>query len=95
VGGGNVAIDGSGSVGPNVIVLPYLDCLSFLPIELIFFKGTIIDSKILLSWATASEANNDFFTVERTADGKGFEVLGFVNGSGNSDEVKLLYIFRY
>jgi hypothetical protein len=35
------------------------------------------------SWATATEINNDFFTLERSVDGVNFEVLGDVRGAGN------------
>jgi hypothetical protein len=37
-----------------------------------------------LTWQTASEHNNDFFTVERSADGFNFEPILFKDGAGNS-----------
>ena len=41
-----------------------------------------------LSWSTASEINNDFFEVQRSTDAVHFDVIGKVNGSGNSSLVK-------
>ena len=40
----------------------------------------------ILRWATASETNNSFFEVQRSADGKTFEAIGKVKGSGNSNK---------
>ena len=37
-----------------------------------------------MNWATASELNNDFFTVERSVDGLTWEVVDLVNGSGTT-----------
>lgn len=62
------------------------ECPIELPIELLFFKAKYIKNNgiIHLNWATASEANNDFFTVEKTTDGKHYEVVEKIDGSGNS-----------
>lgn len=38
---------------------------STLPIELMWFDGWCIESNIRLQWATESETNNDYFTVEK------------------------------
>lgn len=56
-----------------------------LPVELIFFDVRGMgDSKVLCSWATATEINNDFYTIERSEDGENFEEVGELNGAGNS-----------
>lgn len=45
-------------------------------------------NKVQLAWKTASEQNNDYFEVQRSADGLNFgSVLGRVPGKGNSNEV--------
>src|SRR5690606_25755494 len=36
---------------------------------------------------TASEKNNDFFAIERSVDGRNFEVIGQVKGAGNSNTI--------
>lgn len=56
-----------------------------LPVELLSFEATRIDARtVLLDWQTASEINNDFFTVERSTDIVNWEILEKVNGVGNS-----------
>ena len=37
-----------------------------------------------VSWATASEKNNDHFDIQRSAAGEGFATIGTVKGQGNS-----------
>jgi hypothetical protein len=39
---------------------------------------------VSLNWITASEINNDYFTVERSADAMHFEKILTVDGAGNS-----------
>lgn len=58
-----------------------------LPIELISFNTTCIDKNIRLDWATLSEINNDYYTIERSIDAINFEELAIVNGSGNSNSI--------
>ncbi len=56
-----------------------------LPIELISFEGEMIGSHVKLEWSVAAEINNDFFTVEKSADGIEWSIVDFVEGAGNSD----------
>ena len=58
-----------------------------LPIELVSFIGTTQNNVNTLMWVTASEHNNDYFTLERTSNGIDFEVIANINGSGNSNEM--------
>lgn len=64
-----------------------LDCTT-LPIELISFNGrTLGDNTNELIWITATETNNNFFSIERS-NGEGFfETIGAVNGAGNSNQI--------
>lgn len=55
-----------------------------LPVELVEFKGSCINGLVRLEWTTASELNNDYFLVERSMDLSQWEVIGQVDGSGNS-----------
>ena len=63
-----------------------------LPVTLAYFKVKPEGGKVNVEWATEAEENNDFFTIERSADGKSFQTIGTVEGSGNS-KVKLTYTF--
>jgi hypothetical protein len=57
-----------------------------LPVELISFTASVLDHKdVRLQWQTASEVNNDYFIVERSADGKTWEEVTKVKGQGNSN----------
>jgi len=57
-----------------------------LPIKLNHFSAEVTDNQeVLLSWETAMEHNNDFFTIERSYDGQFFEEIATVRGAGNSD----------
>jgi hypothetical protein len=56
-----------------------------LPIELLFFDAQLTSNKTVdLDWATASETNNDYFTIEKSKDGLLFEKVADVSGAGNS-----------
>ena len=92
--GGNA--DGASMIGPvtcyTITVVP-IQLLTFtaecLPPSTIPFKNGYV-----LNWQTATEINNDYFTIERT-NGSGsnssnwqWQVIGTVNGSGNSSVTK-------
>lgn len=61
-----------------------------LPIELISFSAACNSDKTEIKWTTASETNNNFFTLERSSDANSFEVLKTIPGSSNSN-----YIINY
>lgn len=65
-----------------------------LPVELLTFSGKIEDSKAILTWQTTTELNNDYFEVQHSTNGKDFETVGTVQGSGNSNEV-ITYNFTH
>ena len=58
-----------------------------LPIELIRFAGNCADGQVEVTWTTASETNNDFFTVQRSIDGVTFEDVVINDGAGNSSSI--------
>ncbi|MFZ1805688.1 MAG: T9SS type A sorting domain-containing protein, partial [Cyclobacteriaceae bacterium] len=58
-----------------------------LPIELKSFDVFYDGSEVQLEWTTASELNNDFFTIQRSVDGQEFESLYTVAGNGTTTEV--------
>jgi hypothetical protein len=49
-----------------------------LPVELLSFTATPVETKVNLDWKTASEYNNDYFTVQRSSDGKEFRDIAKV-----------------
>jgi hypothetical protein len=59
-----------------------------LPIELIFFKAIPENNRIVkLEWQTASEINNDYFTIERSLNRFDWGIVRTINGAGNSSTV--------
>ncbi|TND08304.1 MAG: PKD domain-containing protein [Bacteroidetes bacterium] len=65
-----------------------------LPISLLNFTATAVDNEYVdLYWETASEINNDYFTIEKTSDGVNFETVMVVDGGGTSSQ-PLHYIAR-
>jgi len=61
--------------------------LNPLPVELLYFKGKRIGVRNFLEWSTASETNNDFFTLERSENGVNFESLTIIDGGNNSNQI--------
>ena len=73
--------DGFGEIYPEKIIT------TPLPVELTSFTASLDNQNILLKWQTITEVNNYGFEVERykkqnTGNGT-WEMLGFLNGSGN------------
>lgn len=58
-----------------------------LPIELLSFEATKVAHQVRLNWITASEINNDFFTVERSIDALYWEPILTQKGFGNSANI--------
>jgi surface protein len=59
-----------------------------LPVRLISFTGQQQGNAVLLNWKTAGEENNAGFEIERSADARKFEKIGFIDGSGDASEVR-------
>lgn len=55
-----------------------------LPIELLYFSHTLDQNDVVLNWVTATETNNDYFTIERSIDGINYQTVQTVKGAGNS-----------
>ncbi|MEL7532299.1 MAG: T9SS type A sorting domain-containing protein [Bacteroidota bacterium] len=76
---------------PNAFVGSYLDgsrdCSVNFPVEWLDFTATPAGSVVDIEWATAIEAGNKFFSVERSVDGRLFQEIMRVPGQGNSNEV--------
>ena len=58
--------------------------VSPVPVELTSFDGQNNGISNILQWETATETNNNFFTIERSKDEVEFQNIGIVDGSGNS-----------
>ena len=58
-----------------------------LPIELLSFNAVLENRIVKLTWKTASETNNDFFTLEKSKDGISWESFKTVDGAGSSSSI--------
>lgn len=85
-GVGNVTA--SGLVFPASTVTPMVlsSVQAPLPIELTSFTANCNNQEVI-KWSTASEMNNDYFTVQRSDDGTAFHDIGQVNGSGTTTQL--------
>ena len=58
-----------------------------LPLQLLAFTAKVNSAGYVdINWTTASEINNDYFTIQRSVDGINFENLAIVDGAGNSNK---------
>ncbi|MGK7390932.1 MAG: T9SS type A sorting domain-containing protein [Candidatus Cyclobacteriaceae bacterium M2_1C_046] len=84
--------DGGGSTCPTITANTCDSGTTFCettvtPVELLFFKASGESNSVKLIWATATEENFDYFTLERSTDAKNYEVLGTIEGNGWSESV--------
>jgi hypothetical protein len=79
LGGEMVGVNTDG-FGGNIIYDP-------LPIELLSFDAIIDNNSVIITWSTAAEINNDFFTIEKSKDLINWEIASTIDGAGNSNQV--------
>lgn len=56
-----------------------------LPVQLAYFSAKVSGEAVLTEWRTVQEKDNEFFTVEKSADGETFKEATRVNTLGNDD----------
>jgi hypothetical protein len=88
-GGFTVTVPGITTFSPWAMA----SSLSPLPIELTEFSVNCNQNgTAMINFTTASQTNNDYFTIERSADGDIFSPIGTIDGAGNSSQ-SLSYSF--
>jgi hypothetical protein len=87
----NVATAGSynasfTSAGGNWLaqMATFISTNSILPVDFSAFRGQCNNNHTVLEWSTASETNNDFFTIQQSDDGVSWTAAGTVKTAGNS-----------
>lgn len=100
VGSGNLEfgnqMDGSGSnraFFDNLIIGEVTS--SPLPIELIHFEAKANNDHVLLDWETASEIDNDYFTIEKSKDSEEWVSVNEVKGAGTSSNILTYNVVDY
>lgn len=93
---GNTATTGNTSAGTvtssaissfSPIALGTSSLANPLPIELLTFEASRQAEGVLLEWVTASELNNDYFDIQRSADGSEFVQVERIRGAGTTSQV--------
>ena len=56
-----------------------------LPIELLNFEAKRVGTNVQLNWSTATEINNDYFTIQRSNGADSFKEVLRLPGNGNSN----------
>ncbi len=66
-----------------------------LPIRLYSFSADYLSTSniVKLAWITASEINNNYFTIEKSLNGENFQSIGQVKGAGNSNIFSDYYFY--
>ncbi|WP_191907022.1 T9SS type A sorting domain-containing protein [Adhaeribacter soli] len=96
LGGSGGTANGSGEIQSTVPFTTFSDFVlanriggtNPLPVELMNFTAKAKNTSVQLNWETATEKNNAYFSVERSATGDNFEAISRVEGKGNSTSVQ-------
>ena len=86
-GGGGRGKGGSasGAGAPGRVIVTVI---SVLPVELLSFSGKATPSAIQLNWETSTELNNEKFEIERSTDGRTFQMIGEERGQGTTQQTQ-------
>ena len=87
--GGNVyqftAVPGTSLTNNRFTIATINTATTPLPIKLTFFNAAVVDNNsVLLSWATASEDNSDYFEVQRSINGTTWQSVKQIKAAANS-----------
>lgn len=78
-----IALDGNAGAGCTFnFLIDHIVTVVTLPVELVSFEAKEKNRVVEINWVTASELNNDYFTIERSKDGVDFEKISVVKGAG-------------
>lgn len=80
-----IAIGSTSSVTNGVIIEG--ETITTTPVSLITFTGKKQSDGIALNWTTASEKDNSHFDILRSVDGKTFDKIDRIKGSGTSEKI--------
>lgn len=75
---------------PEITLLPYSSAIlmkvssTILSIDNFYFNGQRKDENNILRWQNAEEANDEYFSIERSEDGNSFVNIAKVNAEGNA-----------
>ncbi len=79
-----VVVPATRTTSEKILSIGSIDHNTVLPIELTSFNATCDGRSTLVEWTTATEKNNDYFSIERSDDAINFTEIARVAGAGNS-----------
>ncbi len=84
----NTDISGLYSGSTGELLAPYpiqkQNIISPLPVELLSFNAECMDNAISFVWSTATETNNEYFTLECSEDAVNYKEIARIQGAGTS-----------
>lgn len=80
----NLATAGANYAFKGIAFTPGTELIVTIPVELMSFKGSLINDKANLQWATASEINAKEFIIEKSTNAKEFAPIGTVAAKGGN-----------
>ncbi len=86
ISGVNIPAVATRAAEPQPMSIGSTERSTLLPIELTSFTATCDGRSALVEWTTASERNNDYFSLERSDDAINFTEIARIAGAGNSIE---------
>jgi hypothetical protein len=66
---------------------PFHSGLFVIPVEMTNFDAIAAQNTVKLNWLTASEKNNGYFDIERSANGRDWSKIGQMKGNGTTSAV--------
>ncbi|MCV9385185.1 DUF2341 domain-containing protein [Reichenbachiella ulvae] len=58
-----------------------------LPVEFFDVQARRVNNEVIISWSTAMEENNDYFTIEKSLDNSHYEAIATIDGAGQSSDI--------
>jgi len=77
-------VDANGCTGSGSYTITSTTCSSVLAVSNLNFTAVKQDNEAQLAWSTSTEANNNYFNIERSSDGVTWQAVGTVKAVGNS-----------
>lgn len=81
------------TAGVTTTMVSGANCSAPLPLTWVYFNGKSMQKTVSLTWATANELNNSFFTLEKSKDGNTFSVLATIPAAINNGGGQYQYAY--
>lgn len=85
--GGSGTVLGTGFTSYGPITFGTKKNTNPLPIDLLIFEAKCENNKVQINWVTATETNNEFFTLERSTNANDWVFVADIPGAGNSNSI--------